>query len=128
MKKSTLIEIAAFVIAAVIAYLSYSWGDTVNRVGYAVAIGLVFCLPIGAIATGADPEYRKNATTTAKINLLLMIVVFPILYLAISDTYSHMRNYPGKTMIAWCSFLLSGGITYVIGKAIEYVINLFSKE
>ena len=128
MKKSTLIEIAAFAISAVIAYLSYSWGDTANRVGYAIAIGLVFCLPIGAIATGADPEYRKNATTTAKINLLLMIVVFPILYLVISEAYSHMRNYPGKTMIAWCSFLLGIGITYVIGKAIEYVMKLFSKE
>ena len=125
MKKSIIIEIAAFAISAVIAFLSYSWGDVANRVGYAIAIGLVFCLPIGAIAKGADSEFRKNATTIEKINLLLMIVAFPILYIVISDTYSHMKNYPGKTMIAWCSFIFGIGITYIIRIFICFTNLLF---
>lgn len=128
MKKKTIIDIAAFVIPAILAYSQCSYMDVADGIGYAIAIGLTFCLPIGAIATGTDPEYRKKATTAEKISLLLTIVAFPILYLTVSNYYSHYEQYPGKTVTAWASFIIALAITFVVGKAITYVIKLFGKE
>lgn len=128
MKKSTLIEIAGFVIPAILAFSSYSYGEMGSRIGYAIAIGIVFGLPISSISTGAKPEYRKKASTSEKINLLFMIVGFPILYIMVSDYYDHADRYEGKAMIAWCSLMIALAATFAIGKAIEFVIKLFNKE
>lgn len=128
MNKKTIIGIAAFGIPAILAYYYYDYAETLNRVAYAIAIGLAFCLPIGAIVEGADPEYRKKATVEDKINLLLQIVAFPIIYLLLNDYYSRIENYPGRAVIAWSSFLFGFGITYCIGKAITFVVKLFGKE
>lgn len=128
MKKSTIIDIAAFVIPAILAFSSYSYGETANRIMYAIAIGLAFACPIGAITTGADAEYRKKASVSDKIGLLVTIIAFPIFYLMISSYYSRVEQYPGKPTIAWCSLLIGLAITLCISKAIAYVIKLFGKE
>lgn len=128
MKKSTIIDIAAFVIPAILAFSSYSYGETANRIMYAIAIGLAFTFPIGAITTGTDPEYRKTASVSDKIGLLVVIIAFPIFYQLLSSYYSHSEHYSGKSMTAWCSLLIGMAITFVISKAIAFVIKLFGKE
>lgn len=125
MKKNTIIDIAAFAIPAIIAFVSYDYVDMVYRVAYAIAIGLAFTFPIGAIANGADEEYRKNASTAEKINLLMAIVAFPILYLIVSGYYGHTVS---KAASAWASLIVALFGAYCIGKAINYVVKLFGRD
>jgi len=125
MKKNTIIDIAAFAIPAIIAFISYDYVDMVYRVAYAIAIGLTFTFPIGAIANGADEEYRKNASTADKINLLMGIVAFPILYLIVSGYYGHANS---KAATAWASLMVGLIGAYCLGKAINYVVQLFSRN
>jgi len=130
MKKSTIIDIAAFVIPAVLAFLSYSYGDMLYRVAYALAIGLVFFFPIGMITQGADAEYRANASTADKVILLIKIMVFPIAYFLLSSFYhNHNDEYRWeRASIAWSSLAIGIVITLVVSKIFEYVIKLFRKD
>lgn len=130
MKKSSIIDLASFVIPAVFAFLSYSYGDMLNRIGYALAIGLVFFYPIGMITQGADDDFRANASAADKVILLIKIIVFPVAYLLLSSFYhSHNEGYSmNRVVIAWTSLILSLVITIVISKAFEYVIKLFGKD
>ena len=106
----------------------YDYADTFNRIAYAIAIGLTFSIPIGSIATGADPEYRRTASLSNKIGLLIMIFAFPIFYIYLDNYYRHMDSYAGRTVIAWSSLIIGLAIAVILAKTISYIIKLFGRE
>lgn len=126
MKKQTIIEIFAFLIPAVFSYMSYSYGDTAERIGYAIAIGFVFFLPISGIARGADETYRQTASVSDKVSLVLSIIAFPLIYLFISDFYSRTQN-SGRCMNAWVSLIVALLLLGALVKISEYIVKLFEK-
>ena len=121
------INIAAFVIPAVITFLVNGHVDSADRVIYAATIGAVFCIPVCNITQGADVEFRKTAPVYEKIRVLLYIFAFPIVYLLLSDYF--YDSYPDNQLRnAGTSLLASAIVIQVIYFIIKYVVKLFSKD
>ena len=128
MKKQTIIEIFAFLIPAVFSYMSYKYGSTAEKIGYAIAIGIVFNLPISGIAKGADETYRQTASVSDKISLLLQIIAFPLIYLYLSDAFhSHNIDKHSRCVIAWTSLIFAILLLGVLIKISQYIVKLFEK-
>lgn len=123
--KKMAIDIAAFIIPAVIAYLSNKYFESsAMRLAYAAIIGLVFCIPVCNITQGANAEFRKNAPVYDKVRILLYIIAFPILYILLYDSIIDSTRFER----ALASLLGSAIATQVIWFIIKYIIILFSRK
>lgn len=123
---SEVYRLAGFVIPAIIAFFSWSHAETVDRLLYATGIGLLWGIPIAGIISGADDEWRKNASIDQKVNLLVSIILFPILYHLIKDFYYEHGHY-GRAEITLSSVIIALLLMGVIWRAIEWIIKLFQR-
>lgn len=126
MEKNTKIgiEIAIFVISAVIAFFSYKLGDTLSRIGYAIAIGLVFDIASTGIVNIFDEEFRENSDITGKITSLLSTLVFPILFFVL---YDYFRNDGNRCVSAWSSLFVSIIIFGALYLLVKFIAKTFNK-
>ena len=126
MNKKSVIDFLAFFVPAILSYALFSYGDMAERIGYAIAIGAAFFLPIAAITRGADESFRKTASTSDKVNLLLTIICFPVIYMFISDFYARTQD-SGRCMRAWVTLIVTMVLLLIITKISEYIIKLFER-
>jgi len=128
MKKTTLIDIAAFVIPAIIAYKTYShFGETLDKIGYAIAIGLAWCLGCGLITgTLFDEEFRQSAPTSEKVARIVGMITYPIAY-----GYFHKKAYlfgiDGKVGRAWAILIMAVIILGIVFYSVKYIVKVFEK-
>ena len=108
-------------ITAILSYTSFSHGDIAERIRYAIAIGIAFFFPIGAITRGADETFRKTASTSEKVNLLLTIICFPVIFMYISDYYAHNHDV-GRCMRDWVTLIVTMVLLAIITKISEYIM------
>ncbi len=129
MKKDSIIEFAAFLIPAILAFLSFNYGGTLARIGYAIAIGLVVLIPVAEIIKGAKKEFRQTAPISEKVGTLIHILVFPLSYLFIYDFYAHNydSNEMGRCGRAWISLIVALAISMIVLAIVKYIIKMFEK-
>lgn len=127
MKKENLIEIAAFIIPAVVAYMSYSFGETFYRIVYALSIGAAFYFPVAIIVKGADEDFRKNAPVSEKVTTLLSIVVFPVLFYLLYSYYDAHPQSGGRAARAFTSLIIAILGTWIVVLVVKYIFKMFEK-
>ncbi len=130
MKKETVIQILAFIIPALIAFLSFKYSDTFFRIASCIPYGLVYCLVVSSILRGTSEEYRTNATTSEKVGLLVSIVLLPISFYYMIHVYKSAGKFMGEERAGsvWASFIIAVLICVALVYAIKFVIKLFNKE
>ena len=127
MKKENVIEIAAFIIPAVLAYISYSYGETFYRIVYAISIGFAFYFPVAMIVKGAGEDFRKNAPVSEKVATLLTIVAFPVLYYLLYTYYEAHPQSGGRSVRAFASLLIAILGTWIVVSVVKYIFKMFEK-
>ena len=127
MKKKNLIEITAFIIPAVVAYMSYHYGDTFYKIVYALSMGTAFYFPVAMIIKGADEDFRKNASVSEKVTTLLSIVVFPVLYYLLYTYYDAHIQSVNRAVKALTSLIIAVLGTYIVVLIVKYIFKMFEK-
>ena len=127
MKKTTLIDIAAFIIPAIIAFISYSHGDTLDKIGYAIAIGLTWCLGCSWITSVfLDEEFIQTAPVSEKTSQIVGIIAYVIAY-----WYFYKKAYlfgiDGKVGRAWAIFITTMITAGIVTLIVKYIVKVFEK-
>lgn len=128
--KEHIINAVAFLLPAIIAFITFHYSDTLVRIGYAIPFGLVFSIVAGAIQKGAKEEFRTNERVSVKVSHLIAIIALPVVFFLAIGKYREMGQMYGLDRLAsvWASFLITSLVVAVIYYAIRYVIRMFEKE
>lgn len=109
------------------AFFSYSFGTNLVRIGYAIAIGIVFLVSASGIVRAFDKDFKQKSGLLEKIEALMSAFVFPILYVFIHDYADKTLYDAGRCHIAWLSLIMVLIIMAVLRWIVKIVIKMFKE-
>ena len=129
MNKEKTLVILAFIIPAVIAFLSFKYSELFIRILFAIPYGLVYGGVASLIRTGASEEFRTKEPVSEKVGMLTSLVSLPVVFYCLIHFYkTHGRFYgEDKASSAWASVIIAILVSYVLKLAVKFIIKMFEK-
>ena len=129
MNKEKTLVILAFIIPAVIAFLSFKYSELFIRILFAIPYGLVYGCVANMIKTGASEEFRTKEPVSEKVSMLTVLVSFPVLFYYLIHYYKAHGHFYGedKAAYAWASMAIAILVSYVLKLAVKFIIKMFEK-
>lgn len=121
------IKIAVFIISAVIAFFTYKSGDTIWRLLFAIAIGLVFNIASIGIVNVFDQNYKGKSSIADKIQSLMLTIVFPILFVIILIYLNNGYHNENLGARAWIALIAAGIINTILVWLVAFIVKMFEK-